>query len=540
MGAAASGRVLSVTIAIDFDVAIVGYGPTGQTLAALLGGAGHKIAVFERWPALYPLPRACVCDHEIMRILQQVGVADEFAELTVPTSGEYVWLNAKGETLYHFNYNKDGISGWPSRQMIYQPDLEGVLHAHVERLASVELNQGWQACGLTDHGSHIELTVEHGGPDAAHHWQPSGKQRTVTARYVVGCDGAHSFVRQAAGMPWTDLGFSAEWLVVDYRPHHPSIILDMPEAGQICDPARPITLMRHMGHRHTRWEMMLLPGETAAEMTKPETIWPMIGQWVRPGDGSIERAQVYHFRSGVAELWRKGRVLAAGDAAHLMPPFLGQGLCSGLRDALSLFWRFDLVLRGVAADGVLASYQPERETHVRSIIERAVALGKVVCITDPAEAAKRDAAILSGGARPTPAFPHLTQGILHPSAASPALAGLLSPQAEVVSGERAGRYDDVIGQGWSIITLDCDARAYLRPDQLAGLSWLGAHLVAFGDVAGAIIDKTGAYRRFMEAAGAQAMVVRPDYYVFGGAADAAGLPQMIDELFDQLGLSTQA
>jgi len=249
---------------------------------------------------------------------------------------------------------------------------------------------------------------------------------------------------------------------------------------------------------------------------------------------------VYHFRSGVAGQWLKGRVLAAGDAAHLMPPFLGQGLCSGLRDALSLFWRFDLVLRGVAADGVLASYQPERETHVRSIIERAVALGKVVCITDPAEAAKRDAAILSGGARPTPAFPHLTQGILHPSAASPALAGLLSPQAEVVSGERAGRYDDVIGQGWSIITLDCDARAYLRPDQLAGLSWLGAHLVAFGDVAGAIIDKTGAYRRFMEAAGAQAMVVRPDYYVFGGAADAAGLPQMIDELFDQLGLSTQA
>ena len=108
----------------DFDVAIVGYGPVGQGLAAMLGQAGYRVGVFERWPSLYPLPRACVVDHEIMRVLQSIGVADEFAELAVPTDGEYVWLNAQGQTLYHFQYNKDGISGWPARNLMYQPDLE--------------------------------------------------------------------------------------------------------------------------------------------------------------------------------------------------------------------------------------------------------------------------------------------------------------------------------------------------------------------------------------------------------------------------------
>ncbi|PMS33778.1 bifunctional 3-(3-hydroxy-phenyl)propionate/3-hydroxycinnamic acid hydroxylase [Paraburkholderia rhynchosiae] len=327
----------------DFDVAIVGYGPVGQGLAALLGQRGYRVGVFDRWPSLYPLPRACVIDHEIMRILQSVGVAEKFARLTVPTAGEYVWLNARGEILYHFRYNKDGVSGWPARNLMYQPDLERLLDERVRELPSVEVNQGWEAVTYLPGADCDELVFAQCSVNASGAIERGKKTRRVTARYVVGADGANSFVRQSADLPWVDLGFRADWLVVDYRPNDPELELDMPEAGQICDPARPITMMRRMGKKHVRWEMMLLPGETAQDFADAGKVWSLIDRWVKPEDGVIDRAAVYTFRSGVAQSWSRGNAILAGDAAHLMPPFLGQGLCSGMRDALSLFWRLDLV-----------------------------------------------------------------------------------------------------------------------------------------------------------------------------------------------------
>lgn len=521
----------------SFDVAIVGYGPVGQTLAALLGQAGWRVGVFERWPSLYPLPRACVIDHEIMRVLQSLGVAEPFSQLAVPTAGEYVWLNAQGQTLYHFKYAKDGVSGWPARQLMYQPDLEAELDRRVRQLPTVEVHQGWEAVAYTDGPDGAELVVAPRALDDNHGIVEGHGTRRIQARWVVGADGANSFLRQAAQMPWVDLGFRADWLVVDYKPNHPEHELDMPEAGQICDPARPVTLMRRMGKKHVRWEMMLLPGETAEDITRPERVWQLIERWARPGDGVIDRAAVYTFRSGLAREWVRGHAILAGDAAHLMPPFLGQGLCSGVRDALAVFWRLQLILQGAAPVHLLKSYETERQAHVGTVIDRAVALGKVVCITDPAEAARRDEAILSGTAPSIPPFPGLVDGVLHrEDGVAVAPVGQLSLQARVDVGGRIGRFDDLLGAGWRVVSLDAAADTALSDAHRALVDRLHMRFVTL-DGAGNVRDVDGAYRRWMHGLGAAAVIVRPDFYLYAAPRSLADVPALLDELMHHLQMS---
>jgi 2-polyprenyl-6-methoxyphenol hydroxylase-like FAD-dependent oxidoreductase len=520
---------------LESDVAIVGYGPVGQALAAMLGAAGYRVVVLERWPNLYPLPRACVADHEVMRILQQIGIAEDFSKLAVPTKGEYVWLNAAGETLYHFRYDPLGVSGWASRNMIYQPDLEGLLDKKVRTLPNVQLFLGWEATGYAEVEGKGELVARAGKVEGGS-WLPTGKTKRFRSRFVIGADGANSFVRAAGGCAWRDLGFKADWLVIDFRPNDPSKPLDMPEAGQICDPARPITLMRHMGRRHVRWEVMLLPGETASEMQKPSTVWPLIEKWATPEDGVLDRAAVYTFRSGVAATWWNGPVLLAGDAAHVMPPFLGQGLCSGMRDARSLFWRLDLVLKGDVGEDVFRDYEAERVRHVTAVIERAVALGKVVCVTDPAEAEKRDRGIREGSAPPPPPFPYLTTGVLQEAArdgASEAAVGRLSLQTIVGQGDALGLMDDLVPAAWQVL-VDGEPPPLGR-EQQAFLDALDARVIGFGASGEPVQDVSGKYAAWMRELGAKIVIVRPDFYVFAASSRLDTLPLLVEDLQRQLG-----
>lgn len=464
----------------DCDVLIVGGGPTGVTLALLLARRGVQVIVAEKDADIYPLPRAAHLDHEIIRILQECGVADEVMATSRHTA-RYDFLTADGQILLRFEgADRIGPGGWPSANMIHQPSVEAALRRELASLANARLLSRCEFLSFTEDAQGI--TARLAAPDG---------ERRIRARYLVGADGARSPVRHAAGIAMDDLGFEEPWLVIDTQ------VLDygrLPDCNlQICDPARPTTCVL-MGEGRHRWEFMILPGEDADRLACDESIARLLEPWDVAGAVTLERKAVYTFRARIAQQWRKGRVLLAGDAAHQTPPFAGQGMGSGLRDAANIAWKLDAVLRHGAGDALLDTYQTEREPNLRAMIQMAVMMGQTVCITDPAAAAARDAQMLAAraaGQSPDGAveYPPLSSGLILAGSAG---AGSYFPQAVTDN----ARLDDVLDPGHWLITRAMLDRPDLAPFRTAIEQWLDAHH-------------------------APAILVRPDRYVFGtGQPDA--------------------
>jgi 2-polyprenyl-6-methoxyphenol hydroxylase-like FAD-dependent oxidoreductase len=483
------------------DVTVVGAGPVGLLLGLLLGRRGWRVVVLERQVQPYGLPRAVHLDHEAARILQCAGVMDELAPLTEAMDA-YEWRNAAGATLLRLGVEGTlSISGWPTSLMFAQPDLERILETAVGRLPNVEIRRGWDVsdvevvgAGATVRGRDVS------GGDAGSRW-------------LVGCDGAASGVRGAVGIPLTDLGYAFDWLVVDVvpaegRPWRPLNI-------QVCDPARPTTAVSG-GPGRRRFEFMRLPDESPVMFNRPETVWQLLEPWgYTPLNASLERHALYTFRAGLVERWRHGPVLLAGDAAHQMPPFAGQGLCSGLRDVANLAWKLDLVLAGLAPDDLLDTYGAERAAQVRTEIDFSIDLGQIICILDPVEAAARDEGMIpaasGSGLIDIPPGPPLGPGITR---AGDANSGQLALQAVVEHRGRRGRFDDVVGGGWVLVGASTDPGAHLVGptaawwEALGGRSWQVAPGAAVDDV-------TGRYTQWLRGLEAGVVLVRPDFYVFG-------------------------
>lgn len=465
---------------IDCDVLIAGGGPTGVTLAVLLAQRGVRVVVAEKEADIYPLPRAAHLDHETIRILQEAGVADEVVA-TSRRSARYDFLTAAREILLRFEgADRIGAGGWPAANMIHQPSVEAALRRQLAGLPSAQLHSRWELTAWSDDGAGVTATIATAeGP------------REVRAGWLVGADGARSPVREAAGITFDDLGFEEPWLVVDMLVHDVS---RLPDANlQICDPARPTTCVL-MGEGRHRWEFMILPGETAEEVASDASVERLMKPWDVEGAVTLERKAVYTFRARIAQQWRKSRVLLAGDAAHQTPPFAGQGMCSGLRDAANLAWKLAAIVREGASEHLLDTYQTERVPNLRATIDMAVMMGRTVCITDPAAAAARDAQMLAAraaGHSPdgTVEYPPIADGLILSGSAG---AGSYFPQP--VAGE--ARLDDVLGAGHWQIDRAALERAELVPFRAELAAWL-------------------------EAQGAEAVLVRPDRYVFGtGSAGA--------------------
>jgi 2-polyprenyl-6-methoxyphenol hydroxylase-like FAD-dependent oxidoreductase len=504
-----------------YDVVIVGYGPVGQALAILLGQRGWQVGVFEKQTAAYPLPRAVHFDHETGRILQAVGVAEQLAGRT-ETADVYEWRNAAGRTLLRFCSAAAGLSGWPEANMFAQPELERLLDESARSMPTVALHRGCEVTGVRANADGVELEVVRAERDAV----------SASARFVVGCDGANSFVRQHLGATVTDLGFFFDWLIVDVLPHQPTVW--SPLNVQVCDPLRPTTLVSG-GPGRRRWEFMRLPGESIDELNSEATAWRLLAPWdVTPQNAQLERHAVYRFQARWVDTWRHGRLLLAGDAAHQMPPFAGQGMCSGLRDAINLAWKLDLVLAGIAADTLLDTYPSERVPHVRALINLSMELGKVICVADRDAAAARDAMMIAATEAGQQAVPPPSIG-LGPGMllAGDRHAGRLFLQRTVRYAGRYGLFDDVVGRGWILLGRGDDPAAQLDGDAAAFFASLGGISASVGPD-GTVSDPDGAYARWFDAAGASVVLQRPDFYVFGTASTPEGVNALVHQMHNAM------
>ena len=480
--------------AFDCDVLVVGLGPVGSVLTALLAERGVRVIALDKDATPYPLPRAVHFDHEIMRVFQQLGLAEQIRGCARDLP-DYEFRAADGRVLMKLRPPRETPSGWGGGYMFHQPSLEAVLRARLEALPSADIRLGQRLDALAQNIDGVTASVT----------TPTGAA-TIRARYLIGCDGASSPVREAIGGGLFDYQFDEPWLVVDVKAPPGCRVPDV--NIQLCDPARPTTCVLSGPGRH-RWEFMLLPGETPEAMLDDAVVEALLRPW-DCGPVQIERRAVYRFHGLVANQWRAGRLMIAGDAAHQTPPFAGQGMCAGIRDAANLAWKLDAVLRGTASDALLNSYQAEREPHVRAAIELAIGMGRVVCTLDPEAAAQRDAGMLAakaGGAPPLPPMrptPFEAGCVL---AGSPG-AGELFPQPTAGAGASRLWMDDPLGDGPCLIA---SASVAAGAADVRRLDLDGQDLAPFRPALAAWLDHHGA----------DAVLVRPDRYVFGAGAPGA-------------------
>lgn len=510
-----------------YDVLVVGFGPAGAVAAGMLGARGHSTLVVDRLTDIYDKPRAIAIDHEILRHFDNMGVADQVLPYVAPfTASQH--FGAKGQLIRRIDMVPEPYPlGYTPSMVFTQPPVEAVLRTHAESFDCVTVSLGIEMIDLDIREDEVIATLK----DA------SGETRTVAARYLIGCDGASSRVRELAGITLEDLVFDEPWLVIDVLVNDAGLAKLPQTSAQFCDPARPASFI--MGPKnHRRWEIMLLPGEDPRQMALPENVWKLLSRWIDPQDGELWRAAAYRFHALVADDWVKGRVVIAGDAAHQQPPFIGQGMCQGLRDVSNLIWRLDRILKGQSDDSLLTSYTQERKRHVKTLTGRIKAIGQAICERDPDAAAARDERILAdGGGKPLvitrqDIVPPIEVGLI--AAEGTPARGLLFPQPAILENGKSRLLDHFTGPTWRLVL---DGRRVTQAEgQALATAIEGMTILAVAPEGADAVDETALHEKhgvlasWFERHGVIAALVRPDHYVFGAAANLDALRQQIQDL----------
>jgi 3-(3-hydroxy-phenyl)propionate hydroxylase len=495
------------TSADPIPVVIVGAGPVGVTAATLLGQYGVDCLVLDRWDGVYPQPRAVHLDDEIYRVLVRLGIAEQFAAVSRPTRGlQLIDRNHRVFAVFD-RAGEHGRHGHPRANMFDQPELEQRMRTNLKDQTTVRLRGNVEVTEVAQDGQErvrVDFTD-----------RLTGEHESVLATYALGCDGANSVVRTAIGSAMEDLKFEQRWLVIDVAS---TVELDQWEGvHQVCDPERAATYMR-IGRSRYRWEFRLLPGETAADFESIEALQPLIRPWVE-GIASdhleLVRVAEYTFRAQLADRWRDRNVFLLGDAAHLTPPFIGQGLCAGVRDAMNLSWKIAGVLSGDLPESVLDTYEMERKPHARALIQLAKLIG--VSMTQGGRAGDllrraiaprlhwipglRDR--LLDSETPRLSRSALVEGRRHRKS----LTGRLCPNALLAEDVR---YDDVTRGGFVFVT-----GVPLAPQQRALLAGRGTEVLE--------VEPDSSLHKWLADGNAAAALVRPDYTVLRSARDVAAL-----------------
>jgi 3-(3-hydroxy-phenyl)propionate hydroxylase len=450
-------------------VVIVGAGPSGVTAATLLAQYGVDCLVLDRWDTVYPQPRAVHLDDEIYRIVARLGAGEEFAAISRPALGLQL-RDRDMRILAQFQRDAaESANGYPQANLFDQPEFEALLRANLKRYPRAVLRGNSEVSDVVSRGA--------GGALVMFTDRVSGQEHRVEAGYVLGCDGANSLVRTAIGAWMVDLKFQQRWLVVDVATS--AELNQWDGVQQVCDPHRAATYMR-IGETRYRWEFRLLPGETAADFRTMDALRPMLEPWlhgIAAEQIQLVRVAEYTFRAQIANRWCRERIFLLGDAAHLTPPFIGQGMGAGVRDAMNLSWKLAGVINGWLPESVLQSYERERKPHVRCVIRLALAMGLAMTAGGDIGSAVRRFVVprlhLIPGLRTKlvdSTTPALRRGALVTKALGRRqLAGRLCPNAVVAEDKRL---DDLAAGRFAVIT-----SGPLTPSQHDAVSRRGAVVV---------------------------------------------------------------
>jgi len=509
----------------SFDVAIVGYGPVGAMTALQLADAGLRVVILERGTELFDIPRAVGLDGEAMRAFQRLGLAEDVEGVVQPPrpNEEFCFTDSKRQKYFGMQFPPLGPNGWRDLVFFDQPQLEELLRQKVSGRGDIETWLGFEVSHIDQAEGSVRLRG-HG---------PSGEVE-LDAAYLVGCDGASSFVRGVIGSKWESLGYDHDWLVVD--------IIMGPDADlpitmmQVCDPERLTTYIPGRDP-YRRWEFELVDGDVREEMCQAENIERMLEPWLPPEHYEIRRAAVYQFHAAIATDWRSGRILIAGDAAHQTPPFLGQGVNSGFRDAVCLGWKLPLVLSGESEAALLDSYQAERGAHSRDLVDRAVGIGQLMETLAAREAGRPDphASAESRAAAPDgQLIPPIRGGTLIDDQikdGSPVGRAFFQPHVrDRDKGGEVTRLDRGLGKGFAIVGRSAgDLRMGAEAQRL--FERLGAKTVALDQLE--VVE--GECDPLFESH--PTVVVRPDRLIFGVVDSDYDLDRLLGELSRKLSLN---
>ena len=350
-----------------YDVLIVGFGPTGGTLANLLAQHGFSILIVEKEKSFYPLPRAVHFDVEIMRVFQTIGITKKFLKYTIINKGTK-FVNSNNKVVLDWPRPRAVTeNGWYPSYRFHQPDLERRLRARLKDFKKVTIMQNTEVLKLKANKNIVKISLKN---------FKNKKVNEVVSKYVIGCDGARATVREQIGSKFQNLGFTQKWAVID-------LILkkekkELPDRTiQYSNTKRPATYCRNVGKRR-RWEFAIRNNESEKQVLSNSYIWNFLKPWLKPKEAIMERKTIYTFQSAISTKWKKGRVFLAGDAAHLMPPFMGQGMCAGIRDVSNLAWKIAHCLKNKHSEKLLNTYQSERFSNVKEYIKTTVKMGEFV------------------------------------------------------------------------------------------------------------------------------------------------------------------